>query len=238
MPRFRATRAAFLALPVMLLAACSGGESESAVRPAASAASAGAPPSDPLVARADSARIRGSAGAPVWLLEVSDYQCPFCKTWHDEVFPTIIRDYVETGRVRLAYVNFPLGMHPNAPIAAESAMCAGAQGPEEFWRYHDLVFETQATWAPMSAARPHFDSLAGQSGLDTAAFASCLDERLMLPLVEADMARMKAAGVGPTPTFFIGDTKLEGAQPVEVFRQAIDAALAAQPAAGSPTPTP
>src|SRR5690606_41553060 len=118
----------------------SGGESVPAARPAASATAAGAPPSDPRVARADSARIRGSESAPVWLIEVSDYQCPFCKSWHDDVFPAIIRDYVVTGSVRLAYVHFPLGMHPNAPIAAEAAMCAGAQGPEKYWQYHDLVF--------------------------------------------------------------------------------------------------
>jgi protein-disulfide isomerase len=238
MPRLLATRVAVLAFPALLLAACSGGESEPAVRPAASAAAAGTPPSDPLVARADSARIRGSASAPVWLLEVSDYQCPFCKTWHDEVFPTIIREYVETGKVRLAYVNFPLSIHPNAPIAAEASMCAGAQGADKYWQYHDMIFETQSTWAPMAPARPHFGSLATRAGLDSAAFASCLDEHLMLPLVEADLARMKAAGVGPTPTFFIGDTKIEGAQPLAVFRQAIDAALAAHPAAGTPTPTP
>lgn len=238
MPRHPVIRAAALVLPALLLAACSGGESEPAARPAASATAAGAPPSDPRVARADSARIRGSADAPVWLLEVSDYQCPFCKSWHDEVFPTVVRDYVETGKVRLAYVNFPLSIHPNAPIAAEATMCAGAQGPEKYWQYHDLVFETQSTWAPTAPARPHFDALATRAGLDTAAFASCLDEHLMLPLVDADLARMKAAGVGPTPTFFIGDTKIEGAQPLEVFRQAIDAALAARAAAGSPAPAP
>lgn len=231
-----ATRAALLALPALLLVACSKGESVPAARPAASAADAGTPPRDPRVARADSARIRGSADAPVWLIEVSDYQCPFCKSWHDDVFPTIVRDYVETGKVRLAYVNFPLSIHPNAPIAAEATMCAGAQGPEKYWQYHDLVFESQARWAPMAPARPVFDSLATQAGLDGAAFGSCLDEHLMLPLVEADLSRMKAAGVGPTPTFFIGDTKIEGAQPLAVFRQALDAALAAHPAAAKPTP--
>lgn len=231
-----ATRAALLALPALLLVACSNGESVPAARPAASAADAGTPPHDPRVARADSARIRGSADAPVWLIEVSDYQCPFCKNWHDDVFPTIIRDYVETGKVRLAYVNFPLGIHPNAPIAAEATMCAGAQGAEKYWQYHDLVFGSQARWASMDPARPAFDSLAAQAGLDGAAFGSCLDEHLMLPLVEADRSRMKAAGVASTPTFFIGDTKIEGAQPVEVFRRALDAALAAHPAAAKPNP--
>ncbi len=231
----QAVRVSLLALPVLLLIACSGGESVPAARPEASSTAAGTPPSDPRVARADSARIRGSASAPVWLIEVSDYQCPFCKNWHDDVFPTIIRDYVETGKVRLAYVNFPLGMHPNAPITSEATMCAGAQGADKYWRYHDLVFDAQERWAPLPSARPVLDSLATVAGLDKAEFASCLDSRLMLPLVEADIARMKASGVGPTPTFFVGDMKIEGAQPVEVFREAIEAALAAAP---SPAPAP
>lgn len=231
-----AGRASVLAaLSALLLAGCSSAESVPAAQPAASATAAGSPPSDPRVARADSARIRGSADAPVVMLEVSDYQCPFCKRWHDEVFPTILRDYVETGKVRLAYVNFPLGMHSNAPLASESAMCAAAQGGEQFWRFHDLVFDAQERWSPLEQARPVFDSLATVAGLDTAAFGSCLDEHLMLPLVEADVARMKAAGVQPTPTFFVGDVKIEGAQPVAVFRQAIDEALAAQ-AASRPNP--
>ncbi len=235
MPIRNVVRLSVLALPALLLIACKGGESVPAARPEASAAAASAPPTDPRVARADSARIRGSASAPVWLIEVSDYQCPFCKQWHDDVFPTIIRDYVETGKVRLAYVNFPLGMHPNAPITAEATMCAGAQGPEKYWRYHDLVFDTQERWAPLPDARPVLDSLAIQAGLDTAEFANCLDSHLMRPLVEADISRMKAAGVGPTPTFFVGDTKIEGAQPVELFREVIEAALAAAGSPGSTT---
>lgn len=222
-------------LALVAMAACSSGEGTPAAAPPATASSAGATPADPVVARADSARIRGSADAPVWLLEVSDYQCPFCKQWHDEVYPTIIRDYVETGKVRLAYINFPLNIHPNAPVSAEATMCAAAQSPELYWKLHDMVFDSQEQWAPLSPARPFMDSLATRAGVDAAAFASCMDSHQMLPLIEADAARMQNAGVRSTPTFFVGDTKIEGAQPVEAFRRAIEAAIAA---AGAPPATP
>jgi len=235
LPIIRTLRAASIStlVAVIPLIACSPSEGTPAVAPPATATSAGSAPEDPLVARADSARIRGNADATVWLLEVSDYQCPFCKQWHDEVYPTVIRDYVETGKVRLAYVNFPLDMHPNAPVAAEATMCAGAQSAELYWKVHDLVFNTQEEWAPLAPARPFMDSLATSAGVDADAFASCMDSHLMLPLIEADAARMQNAGVRSTPTFFVGNTRIEGAQPLDAFRRALDAALAGASGAGT-----
>lgn len=217
----------------LALLACNSGESAPANPPAATVAAGASADStlDPAVARADSSRIQGSATAPVWVLEVSDYQCPYCKQWHDETYSQLVREYVDAGKIRLAYVNFPLSMHPHAEIAAEAAMCAGSQG--KYWPYHDALFTSQERWAPLADARPVLDSLATAVGLDSAAFAACLTNHAMRDLVQADMARMEQAGVRATPTFFVGSTKLEGAQPIEAFRQAIDAALAAQPA-GTP----
>ncbi|HMH86433.1 MAG TPA: thioredoxin domain-containing protein, partial [Gemmatimonadaceae bacterium] len=92
-------------------------------------------PPDSNITRADLARIQGSASAPVWVIEVSDFQCPYCKQWHDQTYAAFRDQYVNTGKVRLAYVNFPLASHVHAWPAAESAMCAGAQG--KFWQMHD-----------------------------------------------------------------------------------------------------
>src|SRR5918999_4616404 len=86
--------------------------------PRPATASAAAP--DTLTARADAARIQGSASAPVWVVEVSDFQCPFCKTWHDSVYRALRREFVEPGTVRLAYINYPLPTHANALPAAEA----------------------------------------------------------------------------------------------------------------------
>ena len=74
---------------------------------------------DSVSARADRARIRGAETATVWLVEISDFQCPFCKQWHDETFAKIDQEYVKTGKVRMAYLNFPLTrIHKNAQVAA------------------------------------------------------------------------------------------------------------------------
>ena len=79
---------------------------------------------DSVSAAADRGRIRGSADAPVWFIEVSDFQCPFCKQWHDASFAAIDNEYVKTGKVRMAYLNYPLSsIHPNARAAA-SDRCA------------------------------------------------------------------------------------------------------------------
>src|SRR5919205_3448630 len=86
---------------------------------------------------ADHARVQGSDNAKLWVVEVSDFQCPYCKRWHAETYPAIKRDYVDAGKVRLAYVNFPLTGHKNAWPAAEAAMCAALQG--KFWELHDSL---------------------------------------------------------------------------------------------------
>lgn len=216
-------------LAALALVACrsDGADADSAAvaAGAAGAAAAGDSAPDPRALRADSARIQGAPTAPVWMLEISDFECPYCKVWHDDVYPAIVREYVETGRVRLAYVNYPLASHRNALPASEAAMCAGAQAA--FWPYHDRVFAAQERLIAADQARPLLDSLATAQGLDMTAFAECLDERVMLPVVTADAERMRAAGVNATPTFFIGGTAISGAQPIATFRRALDAALAA-----------
>src|SRR5687767_5403414 len=83
---------------------------------------------DSLAAIADRSRIQGSPTAPVWMIVVSDFQCPFCRTWHDSTYETLRREYVETGKIRMAYVHLPLSMHRHATITAEASMCAGVQG--------------------------------------------------------------------------------------------------------------
>jgi protein-disulfide isomerase len=223
-------------LAALAVLACNSGEGApaDAAPPSATLAAAAATADstmDPAVARADSSRIQGSATAPIWVLEVSDYQCPYCKQWHDRTYQQLVREYVATGKVRLAYVNLPLSMHQHAQLAAEASMCAGSLG--QYWPYHDALFATQERWEGLPDARPVFDSLATAVGVDPAAFGACLTNHEMRDLVAADAARMTQAGVQATPTFFIGNTKLEGAQPIEAFRQAIDAALAAAPA-GTP----
>jgi protein-disulfide isomerase len=180
---------------------------------------------DSVSTAADRGRIRGAESAPIWLVEVSDFQCPFCKQWHDQSFATIDREYVQTGKVRLAYLNYPLtSIHKNAQAAAEAAMCASVQG--KFWPLHESLFDSQAQWEGAENPMATFDSLAVAAGANRTAWNQCMTSHATAPLIEADRDRTSQAGVRSTPTFFIGDRRLEGAYPVDSFRVAIDAAIA------------
>ena len=181
--------------------------------------------SDSLSTAADKGRILGSEKAAVWMLVVSDFQCPFCRQWHTETWETLKKEYVNTGKVRVAYVNFPLNIHPNAQPAAITAMCASAQG--KFWPVADLLFKAQDKWKDLKNARGFLDSLAKSGGADPARLKTCVASPAVAALVEADRVRMGRAATQSTPTFFIGKTKVEGAQPIATFRRAIDAELAA-----------
>lgn len=180
---------------------------------------------DSTSARADRGRIRGNEAAQVWLVEISDFQCPYCKQWHDQSFAALDKEYVQTGKVRLAYLNFPLpSMHPNARAASEAAMCASVQG--KFWELHSALFTTQERWANLPNPVAFFDTLATSAGVDGAAWRSCMSSHATIPLIDADRERSGKSGVKSTPTFFIGDQKIEGAFPADSFRVILNAAIA------------
>ena len=185
---------------------------------------------DTLSARGDRSRILGDSSAPVWVVIVSDFQCPFCKVWHDETFPALKREFVDNGQVRVAYLNLPLPQHQHARFTAELALCAGVQG--RFWEYHDALFDTQSEWSPLPPGTPYFGQLAARAGVDSVQLRQCMESRTMGPLVEADYQRSVEARVRSTPTFMIGnDIRLEGAQPISAFREAIARARAGRDAA-------
>ena len=181
--------------------------------------------------KADLARIQGSPTAKVWVIEVSDFQCPFCRQWHQETYAKLRDQFVRTGKIRLAYVNFPLAQHAYALPAAEAAMCAGAQG--KFWEMHDALFANQAKWETLPAPAPFFESLARGAGVDVARWRQCVQSRKMTALIMADQDRARVAGASSTPSFIIGNQLLVGTQPIENLRSAIDSALA-----NSKKPTP
>src|SRR5215211_2586068 len=110
---------------------------------------------DPLVAAADKGRIAGDTTAKTWVIIASDFQCPFCRQWHTESYKQFVDEYVRTGKVKVAYINYPLGQHQNAVPTAQAAMCASAQN--RFWQYHDALFDTQEKWESMKPPRPVLD---------------------------------------------------------------------------------
>ncbi len=158
---------------------------------------------------------RGPSGAPVTLVEFSDFQCPYCGRAHDTV-EQVMQSYA--GKVKLVFRHFPLDFHKNAEKAAEAAMCANEQG--KFWEYHDVLFKNQQTLEV-----PQLKDHAKGVGLDTASFSACLDSGKYKKAVDEDMAAGQRVGVTGTPAFFINGVMLSGAQPFDEFKKVIDQEL-------------
>jgi protein-disulfide isomerase len=177
-----------------------------------------------LVARADSGRTAGSADATVWVLEISDFQCPYCKGWHDNTYPTLRDEYIKTGKIRFAFVNFPLDIHAHATGAATAAMCAGAQG--KFWAMQSALFATQREWGNAPSPTQAFARLASNIGVDANSWKTCMSSPGIKALIAADQYRVAQAGARATPSFLINGKLIQGAVPIEPLRNAIDAALA------------
>jgi protein-disulfide isomerase len=222
-----AVAAAPLIAPVSKLAAQARPSATRAAAPTADTAR------DARLARADRGRIRGDSRG-VWIVVISDFQCPFCKKWHDETEPLIERDYVRTGKAQIAYINYPIpSIHANAMATHEFAMCAAEQG--RFFPAADALFRTQNDWKGRRDILAYLDSLGRTVALDRARQERCIRSGEMRALIAADIDRSTSIGVGSTPSFLIGGKPVVGAQPYEAFKRAIDAAIAA---AAAPKPAP
>lgn len=224
-------RLRFLALAGLILATASCRPDDPGQRDA-TVARGDSVPTDARVQRADRARVAGSADAPVWIVEISDFQCPYCRVWQQETYPALRREYVDNGRVRFAYINLPLPHHRHARPSAEAALCAGEQ--ERFWEMHNAIFATQQRWTPLDDAAQVLDSIARELPIDHGRWSDCVREGTMRDLVQADYDRSVQSGVNSTPSFLVfpaGHTGepivLVGAQPIESFRRVIDALLPA-----------
>lgn len=183
---------------------------------------AGALPSSPI--SIVGARTRGKAAAAVVIIEYSDFQCPFCASFAKQTLPTLNRDYVDTGKVLMAFRHLPLeSIHPFAFDAAVAAECAGEQ--DKFWEMHDLLFET-----PKELNTEKFNQY-GEALQLNAAFGECLKGD-MRKKIRAEMQSVASLGLATTPTFFIGPreadgrvrvtARISGAAPLERFEAEID----------------
>ena len=159
----------------------------------------------------------GPEDAPITIVEFSDFQCPFCKRWHDEVYEPLLAAY--PGQIRFVYRNLPLtSIHPDAQSAAEAAMCAGEQ--DAFWQFHEKLFSTTALGTGV------YMQYAQDLKLNTASFESCLNTNKFQAKIQADSDFAIDLGINSTPTFFINGLAVVGAQPLDVFKQVIDKELA------------
>jgi protein-disulfide isomerase len=164
------------------------------------------------------------------MVEFADFQCPFCKRHFDNSFNQIKQEYIDSGKVKYVYMNYPMDMHPNAKPAANAAECANEQG--KFWQYHDKLFATQSEWEdqPAASATATFKQYAANLGLNAAQFTSCLDSNKYQSKIDNETQEGSSYGVSGTPTFYIGNDKagyitVDGAQPYSSFKQTIDQQL-------------
>lgn len=168
--------------------------------------------------------VRGTAGAPVTLVEFADYECPYCQ----QIQPVIERLETEyKGKLVFAYKDFPLSMHPNAQKAAEASRCAEAQG--KYWELHDrLVTHKQLDV-------PGLKKLARDLKLDGEAFDKCVDSGEKAAAVTAHAAEAQALGLQGTPTFFMNGRYLSGALSYETLKAMIEEELAGASAVANET---
>jgi protein-disulfide isomerase len=187
-----------------------------------------APASDGKVAISDSVlQVLGSAEAPLTLVEFTDYQCPYCKRFHDKSWPEIKAKYVDAGKLRYVVRDLPLNFHPQAMPAAIAARCAGEQG--QFWPVHEALFNGQEA---LSAATITATAQRLHVGLE--AFERCRQDPRTRAGIEADIAEAEKIGVSGTPGFVLGTRRgdkvegvlILGSQPTAVFSAKIDALLA------------
>jgi protein-disulfide isomerase len=173
-------------------------------------------------------RVLGAPDAPVTVIEYADFQCPVCKRAESSIVSKIEEEYVLDGRVNIEFRMFPfLGQESWA--AAQAAEAAREQG--KFWEYHNALFNAQGRENSGAFRYDRLVDIAREVGLDVPLFEATIGQHLDALQAEADGAR--AEGVNSTPTFFVGDRKIVGAQPYETFVEAIEAELQEAAAAAS-----
>ena len=165
--------------------------------------------------------VLGKAEAKITMIEFLDYECPFCGRHFQQTYPLIYKEYIETGKLKLVFKDFPLNFHPNAQKAAEAARCVREQkGDEGYFKMHDKLLENQ-----QSLNLENYKKWAKEIGADEEKFDTCLTSGKFASAVQDDLDYGQKVGVQGTPAFFVNGKFIEGAQPYSVFKQAINAEL-------------
>lgn len=176
------------------------------------------PPTRPVFdVQAGDAPFMGGADAKVTVIEFSDFQCPFCAKGA-EIVSQLKKKY--GNKIKVAFKNYPLPFHNHAQKAAEAGLCVNEQSKAKFWEMHDAMFADQA-----GLAEEALKTKVGKLGLDVSKFTKCLSSGKFAEKVKSDMEEGKKIGVKSTPTFFVNGMMINGAHPIEVFSELIDAEL-------------
>jgi protein-disulfide isomerase len=167
--------------------------------------------------------VLGAASAKVTIVEFGDYQCPVCRAFWQQVESRLRKEYVDTGKVKLIFADFPVvQIHPDAVLAARAVDCAGDQ--HKYWEYHDKVFREQGRDDEVFRFGPRdLKKWARDSNLEMSAFNQCLDSGRHTDDVARDKEAGDKLGIRGTPTFLVNNRRvIAGAQPYTVFKKAID----------------
>lgn len=165
---------------------------------------------------------KGNPDAPVTVTEYSDFQCPFCAVFAASQALTLDQSYVETGKIKYIFHDYPLQQHPNAVPAAQAGRCAGDQNA--FWPMHDMLFANQKQWQNLGQPLAQFTAYAAQLKLDTAAFNQCVASGKYATAIDQGRQQGNQIQIPGTPTFVIDNKQYDAQQ----LPSAIEAALAAQ----------
>lgn len=166
---------------------------------------------------------KGDANAPVTIVEFSDFECPFCARFYSETLPQLQKDYIDTGKVKLVYMHYPLSFHAKAKPLANAAECANDQG--KFWEMHDKIFDENTAGTLSSATDATYKQWAQDLGLNPAEFNTCYDNQTFNAEIDKEFALGGEVGVTATPTFYINGRQLVGAMPFESFKAIVDEEL-------------
>jgi protein-disulfide isomerase len=182
----------------------------------------------PGILSIDKAHLQGASGIPTVLIEVSDFQCPFCVRYANDTYKSIKKEFVDSGKVQYALMHLPLPIHPLAQQASEAVECAGAQG--QYWQMRDALFALAGQIGTKEIQR-QADILKIQPGQ----FQSCLRGD-MAEKIRRSVSELRAFGISSTPTFLLGERQADGAvsvsrrmlgaPPFDQFRAALQNALA------------
>ena len=176
---------------------------------------------DPLLA----ARTKGARDAAITIYEIGDFQCPACRIFWLETMPVLESEYIEPGKVKLTFINFPLvNIHPNAAAAHELAMCGARQ--DKFWLVHDFLYRYQEGWAELSDPGPYLRALADSAALDKNDLEECLNNGSARWLVQADAEMSYNSGIRSTPSFVVEGGVIKGAVGIDIWRPLLDSIYA------------
>jgi len=167
--------------------------------------------------------IMGDPSAPITILEWGDYQCTFCHNFHQNTLISIKQDFIQTGKVKLVFKDFPLN-GPDSVLAAEAAYCA--QDQEKYWQYHDELYKNWGGENTGWVTRTSLDTFAKTVGINLIQFNQCLDVHKYNERVNQMYKFGRELGIDATPSFLIFNNekmiKIRGNQPLEVFLKSID----------------